>query len=420
MPRALERGFTIGPAASLMVARLERRHEWWARRPGETCGLAGSSAPPPGPLRAAEQSGNPTSYELGCAPPRARRTHTRVVGRRLYCAPLRHERDRSVRSKSCRSTPRSSWSVLQAPSARRDRSRRCTRRKSSWCAKVNAVLLSTAIRRRTHDPGYTGLSARRPREWRSYTHLRLARVGPRAAGDGVRAERIFRLLNPVLRTRAEADVDRYRVEPYRWPPNLQRRRARRPRSWTWYTARRPGPALGVKRSSPLSRSRGYRFDPCIPPEWPRFEATLRLGPSQLHVEVTNPDGVARGVIELSVDGKAQDPSRVVELSPKRSVHHHVRVVLGNDGSQPRAHNRERTVKAIGDRHTVRRDWLTGFQTLDPVSALWAQDVHATQAASMDPSVKAPPAQCALPQISSLPASCARLARHPDGALRPWG
>jgi hypothetical protein len=54
------------------------------------------------------------------------------------------------------------------------------------------------------------------------------------------------------------------------------------------------------------------------------------------------------VIGLSLDGKDLDPRRVVELDPKRSGRQHVRIVLGNDGSQA-TRNRERKANPIDER-----------------------------------------------------------------------
>ena len=43
-------------------------------------------------------------------------------------------------------------------------------------------------------------------------------------------------------------------------------------------------------------------DPCIPKEWPGFEASLQLGLSRYEIRVENPEGVEQGVVRASVDG----------------------------------------------------------------------------------------------------------------------
>ncbi len=148
-------------------------------------------------------------------------------------------------------------------------------------------------------------------------------------GDGARAERVFRLLNPVLQAQSTARADRYRVEPYVLagdvygaPPFVGRG------GWTWYT----GAAawmwrLGVEAILGLRKVDGdLHVDPCIPPHWTGFEATVRLGEQECQVIVDNSRGVGRGVLSSTLDGVAQ-ASPVVRSAPglSRRV---LRVVLG--------------------------------------------------------------------------------------------
>ena len=90
----------------------------------------------------------------------------------------------------------------------------------------------------SHDPGYVRAYPPGIREkGGQYTHaaawLGLAHA---ALGDGEHAERICRLLNPILRTTTATDAATYRVEPYvvaadiySCPPWVGRG------GWTWYT-----------------------------------------------------------------------------------------------------------------------------------------------------------------------------------------
>ena len=126
--------------------------------------------------------------------------------------------------------------------------------------------------------------------------------------------------------------------------------------WTWYT----GAAawiwrLGIEAILGLYREAGgYRFDPCIPPEWREFEATLQLGQNEIHVEVRDPDGCGRGVVGLSLDGMELDPSRVVELDPERSGRHDVRVVLGTMATQSARRARQKSTVDARKRKTGRQ------------------------------------------------------------------
>jgi cyclic beta-1,2-glucan synthetase len=126
-----------------------------------------------------------------------------------------------------------------------------------------------------------------------------------AAGDGDRAARIFRLLNPIAHAATHDDALRYRVEPYviaadigSAPPHVGRG------GWTWYTGAaawtwRLGieAILGLRRSAEL-----LRIDPCLPRDWPGFTATVRTDGGTLEIEVDNHDRVGRGVAGISVDG----------------------------------------------------------------------------------------------------------------------
>jgi cyclic beta-1,2-glucan synthetase len=182
-----------------------------------------------------------------------------------------------------------------------------------------------------HDPGYVRAYPPGIREnGGQYTHaatwLGWAHAG---LGDGEGAARVFRLLNPVLRTSAEGDARRYRVEPYALagdiyscPPWVGRG------GWTWYT----GAAawmwrLGVEAVLGLRKDGGgLRIDPCIPPAWNGFEAWVSLGQRRIHVVVENPDHVASGVASITLDGVVLDTPGI-HLDLHSAGAHEVRVRL---------------------------------------------------------------------------------------------
>ncbi len=183
-----------------------------------------------------------------------------------------------------------------------------------------------------HDPGYIRAYPPGIREnGGQYTHaatwLGWAYAG---LGDGAAAERIFRLLNPVLRTRTGQESARYRVEPYvlagdvyGCPPWVGRG------GWTWYTgAAAWAYRLGVEAILGLRWEDGQlRVDPCIPPGWGGFEAWVRHGAGEIHVVVENPEAVSTGVSTVTLDGAPLDSSRIV-LDPSAQGRHEVRVRLG--------------------------------------------------------------------------------------------
>jgi cyclic beta-1,2-glucan synthetase len=183
-----------------------------------------------------------------------------------------------------------------------------------------------------HDPGYVRAYPPGIREnGGQYTHaatwLGFAHAG---LGDGRRAERIFRLLNPVLRTLTLDACARYRVEPYALagdiyscPPWIGRG------GWTWYT----GSAacmwrLGVEAILGLRMVEGQlRIDPCIPPIWEGFEAWVRFGQQRIHIVVENPDRVATGVATMTLEGVRIEPN-LLALDPNTAGTPEVLVRLG--------------------------------------------------------------------------------------------
>jgi cyclic beta-1,2-glucan synthetase len=184
-----------------------------------------------------------------------------------------------------------------------------------------------------HDPGYIRAYPPGVREnGGQYTHaatwLGFAHV---ALGDGERAERIFRLLNPTLHARTGPESALYQVEPYALagdvyscPPWVGRG------GWTWYT----GSAawmwrLGVDAILGLRKEDAQlTVDPCIPPSWEGFEAWVRLGGQCVHIVVENPDHVSAGVATLTFDGRRLDSNRIV-TDPEATGTHEVRVRLGS-------------------------------------------------------------------------------------------
>jgi cyclic beta-1,2-glucan synthetase len=158
------------------------------------------------------------------------------------------------------------------------------------------------------DPGYIRAYPQGVREnGGQYTHA-AAWLGWAHAllGDADEAERILRLLNPIHHDR------RYLLEPYVLagdvygaPPYVGRG------GWSWYTGAAAWTwRLGVERILGLRREGGaLRVDPCIPRDWPSFEAWVRSDGTTLHVVVTNPEHVSRGIAEVTIDGVPRDATR---------------------------------------------------------------------------------------------------------------
>jgi cyclic beta-1,2-glucan synthetase len=195
-----------------------------------------------------------------------------------------------------------------------------------------------------HDPGYIRAYPPGVREnGGQYTHAATWLGWAYAAlGDGENAARIFRILNPILRTQTAESSERYRVEPYVLagdvygaPPWVGRG------GWTWYTGSAAWAyRLGVEAILGLKKVDGQLcIDPCIPPEWKGFEAWVRVGGEEVHIVVENPNGVSSGVASVTVDGASLDSNRIrVDAAAKSTKgSREVRVRLGAPaiaGSEP--------------------------------------------------------------------------------------
>ncbi|MEN3337713.1 MAG: cyclic beta,2-glucan synthetase [Acidobacteriota bacterium] len=195
-----------------------------------------------------------------------------------------------------------------------------------------SLLLTPPFDRMVPSPGYIQGYLPGVREnGGQYTHAALWNVLAFARmGDGDRAASLFGLLNPVNHTRNAADTDRYRAEPYvvaadvySVPPHTGRG------GWTWYT----GSAgwmyrVGIEAILGVSLRRGaLHVDPCIPREWPRYEAIFTRGRSSYRILVENPSRVCRGVERVELDGGDMAGADIPIADDGRE--HTVRVLLGS-------------------------------------------------------------------------------------------
>ena len=233
-----------------------------------------------------------------------------------------------------------SWAVLSDATERGDRARLAVRAADERLvdeADRLVLLLAPPFERTPHDPGYIGAYPPGIREnGGQYTHAATwLGFAYAALGDGERAERIFRILNPILHARTREESDRYRVEPYVLagdiygaPPWVGRG------GWTWYTGSAAWTwRLGVEQILGLRKEEGQlQIDPCIPPAWKGFEAWVRLGAQRVHVVVDNPDSVSRGVVAVTLDGAPIEGARI-HLDPGGPAEIEVRVRLGAEGAR---------------------------------------------------------------------------------------
>ena len=169
------------------------------------------------------------------------------------------------------------------------------------------LVLAPPFDRTPHDPGYIkGYPPGLRENGGQYTHAATwAVLATVALGDGDRAAKLFGLLNPVRRALTQADADRSKVEPYAAVADVYSVAPHVGRGgWSWYTGsagwmQRVGVEgiLGIR-----IRSATLHIDPCIPRDWPGFEATIVWRSARYRIVVGNPGRICKGVATVRLDG----------------------------------------------------------------------------------------------------------------------
>ena len=169
-----------------------------------------------------------------------------------------------------------------------------------------------------------------------YTHAALWMAMALARkGDGERAVRLLRMLNPIEHARDTASVWRYGVEPYVVAADVFRLPGRIGQGgWSWYT----GAAAWMYRAWTeevlgLSiRGETLRMDPVIPPSWPAFSLSYRHGETVYEIQVENPDGRSRDVAWVEMDGNRVAGGLI--LLERGLVKHRLVVMMGDKEETP--------------------------------------------------------------------------------------
>jgi cellobiose phosphorylase len=149
-------------------------------------------------------------------------------------------------------------------------------------------------------------------------------------GDGDKAVRLLRMVNPVERAREDEARERYKVEPYVMAGDVYSLAGNVGRGgWTWYTGAAAWTyrvwleeVLGFQR-----RGDTLTINPVIPKDWSGFNMRFRFKSTAYHITVENPDRCSRGVILMELDGESAADKTVTLCDDGLS--HNVRVVLGN-------------------------------------------------------------------------------------------
>jgi cellobiose phosphorylase len=149
-------------------------------------------------------------------------------------------------------------------------------------------------------------------------------------GDGDKAVRLLRMLNPVEHARDEKDCERYKVEPYVIPGDVYSLAGHVGRGgWTWYTGAAAWTyrvwleeILGFQRRGDI-----LTINPVIPKDWSGFRLRYRFQNTTYRIAVENPDHCSHDVILMELDGVSA-AEKTVRLCDD-GLSHEVRVVLGN-------------------------------------------------------------------------------------------
>jgi len=163
-----------------------------------------------------------------------------------------------------------------------------------------------------------------------YTHAALwFAMALARQGDGERAAKILRMLNPIEHTRDAEAVWRYGLEPYVVAADVYRLPERIGHGgWSWYTGSAAWmyrawveEVLGLK-----VRGDHMQLNPVIPGWWEGFYLSYRHGEAIYEIQVENPEGCERGVSWVEMDGRRM-PDGVIPLH-RDLVKHRILVHMG--------------------------------------------------------------------------------------------
>ncbi len=169
-----------------------------------------------------------------------------------------------------------------------------------------ALLFTPPFDHTAHDPGYIkGYPPGLRENGGQYSHAAMwAILAFAKLGDGAKAAELFALLNPVNHARTPVQAARYKVEPYVVAADLYSVAPHVGRGgWTWYTG-----AAGWMYQAGIEGILGIRregaflvVDPCIPPDWPGYEAMVKVDDTCYDIRLVSPSARSRGISRVVLD-----------------------------------------------------------------------------------------------------------------------
>jgi cyclic beta-1,2-glucan synthetase len=181
------------------------------------------------------------------------------------------------------------------------------------------------------DPGYIkGYLPGTRENGGQYTHAALWTIWALAKlGQGDEAGALYQAINPICRADTREKADIYKVEPYVISADVYGVAPHEGRGgWTWYTGSSGWMyRLGIEGILGIERAgQALRINPVIPRTWAEYTLTYRYGRSVYEIVVKNPEGICRGVKQISLDGEALPDGEIFLEDDSRR--HEVEVVLG--------------------------------------------------------------------------------------------
>lgn len=169
-----------------------------------------------------------------------------------------------------------------------------------------ALLFAPPFDRTPHDPGYIkGYPPGLRENGGQYSHAAMwAILAFARLGEGDKAAGLFALLNPINHARTAQEAQRYKVEPYAVAADVYSVAPHDGRGgWTWYTG-----AAGWMYRSGIEGILGIRregasllIDPCIPLDWPGFEASIEVASTRYAIRLVAGSGRCRGLSAAMLD-----------------------------------------------------------------------------------------------------------------------
>ena len=140
---------------------------------------------------------------------------------------------------------------------------------------------------------------------------------------------VFRLINPIKHTSNQSDYSRYKLKPYVMAADIYADYPNTGRGgWSWYTG-----SAGWMYRAGLEYILGFQkngstvvMDPCVPKKWNEYTLTYKYIDTLYNIKVKNPEGLNKGVKNITIDGKTSEGNRINLVNNGET--HDVEVLMG--------------------------------------------------------------------------------------------